>query len=381
MRSRILFLFFMSLFLSDQNFSYSQHPWCRTPDYTRPVMSYERVREIRRSRSSMSDYAVNVMVHVLRSDEGAWGPSQQEVLSELDTMQAQFAPTGICFAFLGINEIWNTDYVENWVDDHHAIAVEIIGMYGSPTRMDIFLVPDEVMLYSGGEPFAAGSFSIPSHYIGIQEAWLAINGAYGNVTLSHEMGHGLGLYHTFSGYDSYISTEPGSIDTICHPALERVDGSNGETAGDYIPDTNADPTVNWDANGDPNGCTPAGPPEDCNGDSFSPPYENIMSYARYCQFEFSPDQIDRMHAELDSGAVGSLMRAPASVQLQTTVLSSGISFITSSTFINHPLNVIYQLSGSNLTKHVASTAITLRPGFWADPASGRYEAYISPLCE
>jgi hypothetical protein len=94
-------------------------------------------------------------------------------------------------------------------------------------------------------------------------------------TLIHEVGHWCGLYHTFAqGFN------PGGYDD-CE---EAADESNCETQGDKVCDT--PPTTQTFS------CTPA-----CPGDIIN----SYMSYAPDgCRNLFTPGQIDRMHAQLET---------------------------------------------------------------------------------
>jgi hypothetical protein len=94
-------------------------------------------------------------------------------------------------------------------------------------------------------------------------------------TLIHEIGHWCGLYHTFAqGFN------PGGYDD-CEAAANE---SNCELQGDKVCDT--PPTTQTFS------CTPA-----CPGDVI----ESYMSYAPDgCQTLFTPGQVDRMHAQLET---------------------------------------------------------------------------------
>lgn len=101
-------------------------------------------------------------------------------------------------------------------------------------------------------------------------------------TLTHEIGHCLGLYHTHHGTSDQ---EPG--------IKELVNGSNGDVAGDYIRDTPADPGL-WAGGVIYDG----GDLRDANGDKYNPDRTNFMSYCLFMQEKFSPIQILKMHDAL-----------------------------------------------------------------------------------
>lgn len=343
-------------------FVFGQYRCSTEPSGKYPIMTYQKVNEVLSRRSFASSFTVNLMVYIIRDDNGNFGPTHQETIDELEIMQSHYAPANMCFALIGIGEIWESDYINNWVSDWETLGPQLVNQFGSTDRIDMFIVPSEVGSWGGN------AFDIPNHFFAMNEA------NYGAFTMSHEMGHCLNLYHTHHYYDKF---NDGDITDICDQLLERVNGINSETAGDLCSDTPADP----EQISNEYGCSIVSPYDDCNNQLFNPPFENIMGYGQSCRESFTTDQIDRIHSELTSGPVGMNIVAPSDVDLTNTVVSSGFVFITAGNYINHNSGVVYQISGSVLTKHIASNHITLRPGFWSDPSeNGRYEAYLSPLC-
>jgi hypothetical protein len=115
--------------------------------------------------------------------------------------------------------------------------------------------------------------------------------------LVHELGHVLGLQHTFG---------PG----------ELVDGSNCLTAGDGICDTPADggyylPGVHIDLST----CTYIGTETDANGDLYDPMLNNIMSYSPCAKDAFTPGQGQLMRYVLDS-VMTYLLQTPNGVEIE-----------------------------------------------------------------
>ncbi|GAB4315375.1 MAG: hypothetical protein Kow0074_02930 [Candidatus Zixiibacteriota bacterium] len=102
----------------------------------------------------------------------------------------------------------------------------------------------------------------------------------GEKTLTHELGHNLGLWHTHHGVSEV---------TECSSCWELADGSNGDVAGDFCSDTDPTP-VNFT-------CSSPGGSDPCSGVSWgATDPQNYMGYAPdYCYTEFTPQQWGRMH--------------------------------------------------------------------------------------
>lgn len=111
---------------------------------------------------------------------------------------------------------------------------------------------------------------VGSNNDGVRMLYTAINSAQFNHVLSHEIGHHLGLYHTFG------------LASSCQ-------NSNCQTQGDLICDTNPhrNPT---------NTCS--GNPGNCGGQQV--PRHNYMNYQDVnCVYEFTAGQIQRMRCTLE----------------------------------------------------------------------------------
>jgi hypothetical protein len=143
----------------------------------------------------------------------------------------------------------------------------------------IYLFPDEATPWGGATQgigvssslFIAGNFMDDPQIPVIDTPFI-----------SHEMGHVLGLWHTFHG------TDPEQTTTDPNACPELPDGSNGEDCGDYISDTPADPNLNFEVN-----------PDTCEWTQdfgqFMPSTDNFMAYTHpNCMDDFTTIQVQTM---------------------------------------------------------------------------------------
>jgi hypothetical protein len=145
-----------------------------------------------------------------------------------------------------------------------------------------------------------------------------INAAYfgaGNRTLTHEMGHALGLWHTHHGVG-----ETGGCGSACAESAHPQADKSADRVGDYCADTAATPMNH--ACSDP-------PGTDCNGSSWSAfgptDVSNYMGYGPdACTTHFSANQAARMHCWLNSAllSIAENPSAPALPRIDEVSISN-----------------------------------------------------------
>lgn len=134
---------------------------------------------------------------------------------------------------------------------------ELTNIYGKEHRLNLFIVEeftDDLLgacgLGGGNSIYMAGSCIVPA-------------------TFAHESGHCFGLAHTFGTGDvfgDFVATD------------ELADGSNCETAGDFICDTPADPYSPNSGIQYIDDCAFIYDGKDANGNYYDPDLGNVMGY-------------------------------------------------------------------------------------------------------
>jgi len=169
-------------------------------------------------------FYIRIFLHVIRAaPNGSGGQSDVAIKQAVEIMRADFAAHNIFFVW----DACKIDVIANNIL-YTAISPSLADLftnYGNPNGINIFFFPTDQGL---GE-FALGKATLPGTalYIGgEEEQWDGeVYSAMESRTLSHEMGHCLGLYHTFEQLpDRFPDNDIYCCDS---PEGERADSSNG----------------------------------------------------------------------------------------------------------------------------------------------------------
>ncbi|MBE7508620.1 MAG: hypothetical protein HS118_00275 [Bacteroidia bacterium] len=208
---------------------------------------------------------LSITVYIFRDSLGNDGITQASINSAVQIMNADFAP--MCLSF----EVCRFVYVDNYNYNNYNFFKHEDEVY------NLYYTPNTINMYFSGKVLGPTGILVCgySHFPGGRDMIFITKGCAGDgKTLSHEMGHFFGLYHTF---------ETGT-------GVELINGSNCLTAGDLICDTPADP-------GGSSGIDCQLNPylADINGNWYVPQIGNIMSYySPACKCGFTTQQFNRM---------------------------------------------------------------------------------------
>ncbi|KAJ3212804.1 hypothetical protein HK099_007663 [Clydaea vesicula] len=209
---------------------------------------------------------INVYIHVIKSTSGAADVTTSQINQQMDVLNAAFAASGFQFTLLSSTEVVNPSwYTVAYGSSEESLrkralrrrTAKDLNMYFANIGGDLLgwaTLPNE---YSS-DPKNDGVVILSQTVPGGSET----NFNRGD-TATHEVGHWLGLYHTFQG------------------------GCN-ENGGDFVLDTPAERTA---ASGCPTGRNT------CTGAAFpgNDPINNYMDYTYdTCMSQFTPGQATRM---------------------------------------------------------------------------------------
>lgn len=309
------------------------------------------------SRLYEGPYSMRVYFHIIKKTDGT-GPnsfSVDNISSCMQVLNQDFNPHNIYFNNVGMDYIYNTDFY-NMESTDSPLYDSLINTNAQTYAIDIYLLPYSM-------PNASGKAN------GVPGRALAIGGVMNNFdlasshVLSHEMGHCLGLFHTFHGGTS----EPSSYND--HSCPELVNGSNCSNCGDYVCDTPADPFPHFDITG----CTWNNTSfKDANNQLYNPDTRQIMAYVPVdCMDHLSYGQGSRMREHIATEQIlqdrqGSSLLPIVYVQNKqfsgTENVRAANSVIAGRNVTSGTIGDVNILSGANVTFE-AGENILLKPGF------------------
>ena len=236
---------------------------CGTQD-----MPVDQVLEIKRGIQSMpaSRYrdteAIHILVawHEIQTESGQGYNSIDAINACIEALNEDYLPHNIFFTLDTVNRIVNDNWFNNWYDIHtdgmQALSYDPYHYLNIYTA-DLLSAGVQGFAYLGNQ-FAAShpQQSVNLDHDRINSTWV----------VTHEVGHHLGLPHTFQG--------------DCSEPNDGIDDTPQHNESGL-----------WSCN----------PSQDtCPSDPGNDPVTNYMNYSGYCQTEYSPGQHDWQHYVIEN---------------------------------------------------------------------------------
>lgn len=258
--------------------------YCGTPHgKSEWLKAYQQQPQAYAQRSNNLLY-VPLTIHLVGTSEGEDFLSVNSLYENFCTLNEAFEAANIQFYIEGdINYISSDNYYEH-------------NFQQGSWMMQDNNVPGTVNCYFVGDP--AGNCG---YYSPFRDAVAMSNGCSGGgaQTWAHELGHFFSLPHPFSGWEGTDYTPSMEVPNFLEngAAVERLDGSNCNFAGDGFCDTPADYlSFRWSCNGSGESSVLQ---QDPQGEEFRSDGSLIMSYSNdNCKYRFSSGQIDAMRANI-----------------------------------------------------------------------------------
>jgi Pregnancy-associated plasma protein-A len=288
---------------------------------------------------------IRVYFYIVANDDGSQpAATEQEIATEFSQLVNDYAGNNLCFANMGLRYINSTNINFNINCDNPA-SYAALGPWLVPSCITIFY--QRRLGANGGGTYGGNAYAIPNTFCSV---------ATGNInagrSTSHEVGHCLGLLHTFQSGN------------------ENISGNNCSTTGDRVCDTPADP-YGRGACFSISGCTYTGTCVDGNGQTnFSPPYSNIMSYyLNNCTInQLTAGQFSRTDGFINTNAGLLSTLSPVNDIVGPITFNSNYGMLSA---INNLTTTSNVQCLNDCIVGLAGQKVTLTNGFKASPTTGK----------
>ena len=237
-------------------------------------------------------YNVRVFIRIVREDDGSLpGCDIATAVQNFDEMNGQYNGHNICFQLVGVDFVDDT-YLNNF--NTKANMNSVYPDYIRDNNLDVDGAITIFIHYNllNDTSSSGSSYSIPNNFLSIAR-W-AVNSTGIHSIFGHEMGHCLGLYHTFEGGNIGPESVTRTIWDVCY---------NCTVTGDLCCDTPADYPGSQDYTSGSTCTYSRSATNPCDGLQYNPSTINIMSYQPWeCislnSNAFTSNQRTRMHATI-----------------------------------------------------------------------------------
>ncbi|KAH7001236.1 metalloprotease [Ilyonectria destructans] len=208
------------------------------------MKSEASARELKITTRQASSIKVNVYWHVLATSSSVSGGylTQATLTRQLAVLNTAFAPHDVSFVQAGADWTINSNYA----NDRSELAMKKALRKGTYADLNVYFMPGTQYLGYAYFPTSVTAGSNAFYYDGVVILSTSVPGgslAQYNLghTATHEIGHWLGLYHTFEGY-----TCGGNGDFVADTPAESEEAYNCEIGRDTCPNiAGTDPVTNY----------------------------------------------------------------------------------------------------------------------------------------
>jgi hypothetical protein len=213
---------------------------------------------------------LSVVFHIVLDSSNKTGINLADLDACISKLNVAWKPLCVTFKKCSLNYIPNYNY-NQWKD----VADEqtCVKNYCVSNTINIFLV-EKIITPAGAAGYAGKMNPNSCNKIVMDKA------NFNSVVAIHEMGHFFGLPHTFEG------------PTLTSLSTELVKRTNCYSSGDGFCDTEADPYPTGKTTGAHCDFQPGS--KDANGNYYTPPLDNYMTYFAPCVCRFTQEQYNFM---------------------------------------------------------------------------------------